>query len=1363
MNCSRRLSMPLGRRLAAQLNCRGSSTVYRNGPLANTLRGGFAQSRYMSASATSALGEILKVSEEVLDAVATDKPVVALESTIYTHGAMGKDLAQEHETLVRSHGGVPAIIGIVDGVPRVGVTPEEIVRMIEDKNVSKVSRRDISYLVGMGLAGHKMNGGTTISGTMVLARLAGIRVFGTGGLGGVHRGGENSMDISADLTELGRTRVAVVSSGSKGFLDIPRTLEFLETQGCLISTFADGRTGNVDFPAFWARDSGCKSPSVINTEREAASIIYSQEKLGIETGMLFANPIPEEFAIPSEEMQAFIEQAVTESVEKGFTGSKNTPYVLGRLKELTGDRAVVANMALVKSNIVRATNISKELSALLQSSKSQTSTIPSAPSEPSKKEDDISVDKKTDILVAGSVAVDLSCDYAGPKSGDVSPQTATSNPAAISQSIGGVGHNVALAAHRASRNATVKLCSLVGEDVAGATVLSTLKASGMDTTYVRQLGQEFHPANRTAQYVAVNDANKNLVMAMADMGIFSEHSFPEYWEETLKATKPSWLVVDGNWSEKDIRTWVKAGKDQSCKVAFEPVSVEKSKRLFSPFRGVSPLGLYPNASVDLASPNIYELSAMYEAAKGNEYLSSHEWFEIIDAFGMRGARERFVYMTSPELTDAGIPVQSVQLLPYIPTLLTKLGSEGVLLTTLLGKDDPRLFDRESQQFILTRSNTGDPNVGGIYMRLFPRVEDVKDVVSVNGVGDTFLGVLISGLAQGGSPEKLIDVAQKGAVMSLRCSDSKMAPPKDEDMADLSTSESDFSGLDSDSESSRPTKSNNSMFDKDSDEEELERLVLGNASGFRENLFKGEDLSDNEYLDTNGESKAVDSAEKGGFEDMDDADLFMIDTGRPDSAVQAPQPAKTAEKTLTGDAPAWEDSDDDRLAISLASATRLRKLRISEAEDIVSGTEYSRRLRQQFLRLNPYPSWAKAASERPSKRRRRSSAAASDASSEESGSDDDVEAQPLEKFLRDVNQLAGRGASQGKRKLRPEVIDIQRTREIPDKHKAGVESLSFHPEYPVLLSASTASILFLHHIAPEAHPTPNPLLTSVQAKQVDVRRAEFLYPKGDKVFFSGRRKYFHHWDLPSGLVQKTTNIQGHRLEHKSMERFKLSPCGRYMAIVASTKKGGGIINVLSTGSMQWIAAARLASQNGIADFAWWSTGDGMTILGKDGQVGEYSMESRKFLGIWNDEGCVGGIVIALGGHNGPAGLGGDRWVAVGSNSGITNIYDRLELAQQQKKGEVTVTERPAPKRVLEQLVTPITVLTFSPDGQLLAFGSQHKKDAVRLVHLPSCTVYRNWPTETTPLGRVTAIAFGRDSDLLAVGNDGGRIRLWHIRS
>jgi WD40 repeat protein len=564
----------------------------------------------------------------------------------------------------------------------------------------------------------------------------------------------------------------------------------------------------------------------------------------------------------------------------------------------------------------------------------------------------------------------------------------------------------------------------------------------------------------------------------------------------------------------------------------------------------------------------------------------------------------------------------------------------------------------------------------------------------------------------------------------------MAPPQDEEMRDPSSSSSSEDESQFESEDEAPQKKPTiALYDKDSDEEELERLVLGNKAGFRAQLFKDDGLFDSTW---DVEGKELQLAEQDpGLEDIEDADLFMFDTGAAPGTAQITKAAKSTD----GNAPVWEDSDDDRLAISLAGATRLRKLRQTEAEDLVSGTEYSRRLRQQYLRLNPLPAWAREADGRPSKRRR--SSAASDSSADDD-SDSEISAQPLEKFLRDVNSLAGAGSTK-KRRLRPEVIDIQRTREIPDKHKAPVACLSFHPEYPVLLSSSTASVLYLHHIAPAAHPTPNPQLTSVQVKQVDVRRAEFLYPHGDKVIFAGRRKYFHHWDLKTGTVQKTTQILGHRLEHKTMERFRLSPCGRYMAIVASTRKGGGIINILNTTSMQWIAAARLSSQNGIADFAWWSTGNGMTILGRDGQVGEYSMESRSFVGIWHDEGCVGGIVLALGGHQGPAALGDDRWVAVGSNSGITNIYDRNELVVL-KSEEVTIKERPTPTRVFEQLVTPITHITFSPDGQLMAFGSQHKKDALRLVHLPTCTVYRNWPTEQTPLGRITAVAFGNQSDL-----------------
>ncbi|KAI7767781.1 hypothetical protein ACKAV7_001057 [Fusarium commune] len=739
-----------------------------------------SQRRLMSSS-LAGVKDLLKVSDEITDAVATNKPIVALESTIYTHGALGNELALQHSDLVRSNGGIPAIIAIVDGVPTVGATASDILRMIESGNAVKASRRDIAYLAGMGLTGQKIHGGTTISGTMLLARLAGIRVFGTGGLGGVHRGGHDSMDVSADLTELGRTRVAVISSGCKGFLDIPRTLEFLETQGAHVSTFSDGRPGKIDFPAFWARDSGIKSPSVVHTEKEAAAIILAQEKLGIESGLLFANPIPEEFGIPAPEMQAYIEQAVREANEKGFTGSANTPYILGRLKELTGEKAVIANKALVTSNITRATNIAVELSKLLSSGSGPVKTFnsysaassapaPASPAPTELKGPEVTSDSKADILVAGSVAIDLSCDYA-PKSGDASPVLHTSNPSSISQSIGGVGHNVALAAHSVSKHARVRLCSMVGDDVAGKTILNGLTASGLDTTYIRQLGHEYHGSNRTAQYVAVNDANKNLVMAMADMGIFTNHSFPEYWKSAVRGTKPKWLVVDGNWSEKDIRAWLKAGQDQDCKIAFEPVSTAKSMNLFCPQKGHPKLRVFPKPTVDIASPNSYELAAMYSAARDNGYFEAPEWFDIIDAFGMRGARDRFVKMTSAELTDAGVPVQSVQLLPYIPTIVTKLGPQGVLLTTILGKDDPRLKDPDSEEYILARSMSDHPSVGGLYMRLFSAAERVQNIVSVNGVGDTFFGVLISGLAQGGKVENLIDVAQAGSCLTLKSPES----------------------------------------------------------------------------------------------------------------------------------------------------------------------------------------------------------------------------------------------------------------------------------------------------------------------------------------------------------------------------------------------------------------------------------------------------------------------------------------------------------------------------------------------------------------------------------------------------------------
>lgn len=201
---------------------------------------------------------------------------------------------------------------------------------------------------------------------MLLARAAGIRVFGTGGLGGVHRGGENSLDISADLTELGRTRVAVVSSGPKGFLDLSRTLEYLETQGVLVATFADGRPPGegVDLPAFWARESGIKSPFVVEDEIQAAAMILAQERLNIESGIVFANPIPQEHEIPRAIMDDIIQTAVREADEQGFVGNANTPFILKRIKELSEGRSAPANLHLVQSNIARAARVALELSRL---------------------------------------------------------------------------------------------------------------------------------------------------------------------------------------------------------------------------------------------------------------------------------------------------------------------------------------------------------------------------------------------------------------------------------------------------------------------------------------------------------------------------------------------------------------------------------------------------------------------------------------------------------------------------------------------------------------------------------------------------------------------------------------------------------------------------------------------------------------------------------------------------------------------------------------------------------------------------------------------------------------------------------------
>lgn len=276
-------------------------------------------------------------------------------------------LASRLESLVRVNGAIPATVGILNGVAHVGMEPEEILQLITtagDESTRKVSRRDLGYITGLGLRGRKINGGTTISGTMVLAHLAGIKVFSTGGLGGVHRGAENSMDVSADLTELGRTPVAVIASGCKSILDIGRTIEYLETQGVGVGTFADGREGSVDFPAFWARDSGFRSPATIRDEVDAAAIIYAQSQLPLHSGLVFANPVPVESALEKDYVEGLIAQAVAEGEQQGVKGNDATPFLLKRIRDLSKGLTVTANTALVESNVIRGARVAVELAKL---------------------------------------------------------------------------------------------------------------------------------------------------------------------------------------------------------------------------------------------------------------------------------------------------------------------------------------------------------------------------------------------------------------------------------------------------------------------------------------------------------------------------------------------------------------------------------------------------------------------------------------------------------------------------------------------------------------------------------------------------------------------------------------------------------------------------------------------------------------------------------------------------------------------------------------------------------------------------------------------------------------------------------------
>lgn len=299
----------------------------------------------------------LVFSPEVEAARGRGAPLVALESTIITHGLphpQNLDIARRIEAEIRAHGATPATIAVLKGRIHIGLTDDQLESLAQTADVRKLSRADLALAIAAGATG-----ATTVAATMIAADLAGIEVFATGGIGGVHRGAETSFDVSADLQELARTPVTVVAAGAKAILDLSKTLEVLETLGVPVIAFRQDA-----FPAFWSRDSGLPAPFRLDDPRAIAQSHRARVRLGLAGGQLVANPIPEPDEIPRETIERAVAAALADADAAGVAGKAVTPYLLGRMQALTGGRSVAANTALVLNNARLAAGIARELGTI---------------------------------------------------------------------------------------------------------------------------------------------------------------------------------------------------------------------------------------------------------------------------------------------------------------------------------------------------------------------------------------------------------------------------------------------------------------------------------------------------------------------------------------------------------------------------------------------------------------------------------------------------------------------------------------------------------------------------------------------------------------------------------------------------------------------------------------------------------------------------------------------------------------------------------------------------------------------------------------------------------------------------------------
>eukprot|EP00105_Crassostrea_gigas_P002134 XP_011414561.1 PREDICTED: pseudouridine-metabolizing bifunctional protein C1861.05 [Crassostrea gigas] len=655
-----------------------------SGNMLRLLRNICPRSRVVKTRAFSS--SVIEISDEVQNALHHGKPVVALESTIVTHGMPhpnNLETALSVEKIIRDNGVVPATIGILKGKVRVGLTNTEMEYLADPAtSVIKTSRRDFPGVLSL-----KLNGGTTVSGTMVVANLVGIKIFVTGGIGGVHYGVQETMDVSADLTELGRTPVTVISSGVKSILDIRKTLEYLETEGVAVATYGTSQ----EFPAFFTPHSGFKVPYNVTNPTQAAHFIEAHRAMNLHSGILIGVPIPEsEGASAGETIQQAIESALLQAKEQNISGKDVTPFILDRVNAITGGASLQANICLIKNNAMVGSQIAYKLSKLIKSKKSQSHAA--TVTKHSHKE-------KADVVVIGGSIVDF---YARVNSDNFQSNGAT-YPGGVAQSFGGVGRNLADGLSHLGVNAF--FISAIGKDSHRA----GFKAYCHHMNLGGVLEMEGH---RTATYCAVLQKGGQLLFGIGDMDIHSQIT-PEYiqtFQSVIEGAKM--LCIDGNMTPDAMRSALQIAQSKNVPVFFEPTDMYKANK---------PFQVNVGKFVTITTPNLNELRSMYKFLTGNLDSEHHGSFDDLPLNSL--------------LMECILMCKVVTL--HIPTVLVTLGKHGLALCQrhLAGTPNRGIPIKDGSYLTVD-------------LYPVPKSKEPAKIISVSGAGDCLASAVISGFTRG---------------------------------------------------------------------------------------------------------------------------------------------------------------------------------------------------------------------------------------------------------------------------------------------------------------------------------------------------------------------------------------------------------------------------------------------------------------------------------------------------------------------------------------------------------------------------------------------------------------------------------------